>query len=147
MEIQNGDDNDGSSDVDRRAMIGHCNDKEPVHRQPKSKFFSSCNEFPFDRRPIYMDGPLYIITSDIAAELFLIAQHMKDYFIDDAFISGFLTLPLNVTLKCERGYGVNAKEDSPKMEPSSKFAISAKDTNEMREKWDSIKHSMNPIQD
>ena len=79
-----------------RTFMGPLNSQARVRRT--GKWALTRKEYPFEHFPRYQSGSAYIMTTDLAYDLYSTAQYVPPIFIDDVYITGILAkIVRNVT--------------------------------------------------
>jgi hypothetical protein len=76
---------------DKSLMCNFYGDRRmAVVRNPKSKWYLSRDDYPFDRFGSYCSGSAYIFTGKLAKQMFRYSFYIKYIFIDDYYVTGLL---------------------------------------------------------
>lgn len=95
-----------------RRIFGYMHSNKSVIRDPTSKYFVSKSEYVDDIFPTYLNGPAYLITSDIIKELYIKAINTKFLKMEDIFITGIVASEgLGIQLVHENNFYFIPQED------------------------------------
>uniref|UniRef100_A0A915C7U7 Hexosyltransferase n=1 Tax=Parascaris univalens TaxID=6257 RepID=A0A915C7U7_PARUN len=83
----------------RRLAMCRLMDGSPAIRDKKSKWYISSAEYPNDAFSVYCSGLAFIITSDLIRPMMKKAQKSKLIWVDDFFLTGYLTANSNITFE------------------------------------------------
>lgn len=84
----------------KNTIIGHStkNLQMKPHRNMDSKYYISIDQYPADVFPLFVFGPSYLISSDILTLLYKESMNERYLKLEDVFITGILSLKLNITI-------------------------------------------------
>ena len=82
----------------KKLLLCHVFYKQPVMRNPKSKWYVSPIEYKPNSYPIYCSGSAFVLTTDVAASMFKASFDTKFFWVvDDLYVTGFLAEKINIT--------------------------------------------------
>jgi len=63
---------------------------QQVVREPSSKWYLSSAEFPDDYFPTYCSGSAFVLTPDVAADMYTASLRTPFFWVDDYYVTGLL---------------------------------------------------------
>jgi len=102
-----------------RSLIGHprCRDR-PVRDENDPKFYTSREEFEADVFPHFLMGRGYLMTGDVAEELYEAALPATFLHLEDVFVSGILAPTLGIRSVPIENFTCESPEDCPNSKPA-----------------------------
>ncbi|XP_046573948.1 beta-1,3-galactosyltransferase 5-like [Haliotis rubra] len=70
-----------------------------TRREKLSKWYVKRRDYPFDNYPTYCSGMAYLMSPDVARELYKASENTRFYWVDDVYVTGILALKVNPTFR------------------------------------------------
>jgi hypothetical protein len=83
--------------IEKKAILCNVWIKMKVMRKKNSKWYVSPNEFKENYYGKYCSGSAYLITKDLAIDMYKVSKYIKFFWVDDYYVSGLLARASNAT--------------------------------------------------
>jgi Galactosyltransferase len=80
----------------QNLLLCHVWNGMKVVRDPRSKWYLSPTEYPEDHFPTYCSGSAFILTTDVAGEMYKASFKVPFFWVDDVYVTGLLAKEVGV---------------------------------------------------